>query len=63
MTRFVIKRDGDEEVHFFIDDMEVGYTNHDLSGWDGIELGESLFTNIANHLGFQVEDEDYTEDE
>ena len=63
MSRFVIKRNGDDEVHFFIDDEEVGYTDHDLSGWDGIQLGEDLFTAIAHKLGFDVEDEEYGGDE
>lgn len=62
MTRFIIKRRGDDEIHLFVDDFEVGYTDHDLSGWDGLELAESLFVNIANHLGFEIEEEEYEDD-
>lgn len=46
----------DEMVTFFVNDKEVGYADHDLHGWEGMDLATDLFKNVAVALKVDLVD-------
>ena len=55
----VVQEFGDEGPQtFFVNDIEVGYCDHDTSGWEGMQAMGEMFEAIAAELGVEVITED-----
>jgi hypothetical protein len=52
-----IKPDGDEEVRYKLNDVEMITANHDDDGWAGMERIDKLMRRIAYVIGAEVVEE------
>ena len=51
---FAIDRPDPESLNIYLDDESIAYMTHDSVGWDGMEMAESLISNIAKVLKIEV---------